>query len=386
MEIILSLLRPRLAPLDFVSRREVLRALVRNGAVLALLTGRDGWLRVAAAQRTSISAQALNAPVPDGQFQDYRLLLAEGQDAVLLGIAEDIIATIQIEGGVVGKVIINPRGGSSGPTREPGGGMEGAITACSATYCDKNWGGCDGAHTCEEHSCTSEYCDDHACGEDDCATQLCGENLCAEDEGCHREGCEDRNVCGERNSDCGGRETCNAFRCTGTNSAAGWMSPHDFLDRYQGEPFVRELKELFGRDVEFEIESMIRNGTTLRGRGFLGGPPPPPTGRSLKHELRDLPGTRLLGPRGLQPGAPPSAVPAPRVAPGAVSPGRAPSSPAAPTSPATPGPPATTTPPAIGPTPGTTPTPPTVDPRRLQPPGGGPGSAVPAPQPKAPLQ
>jgi hypothetical protein len=374
----LEVAKARLDPLDYLTRREILVALLKNASFMALLTGGAtgalGRVVASAQSRGFISLGALTAPAPDERFRNFRTRLTEGGRALMDQIVSEVIAQKLDELGV------RPGQTFGGEIREL---IEGVRTdaACPGTFiCDENQ--C-GAHDCNDQKCT----DSNACGSQDCTANDCDHDVCR-GQGCSDESCGDNdctaetcplNECSDNTCD---QQACRDNECDVEVQA--FQGLKDKLDRYSGEPFVDELKQLFGASILREIETMIRNRTTLRGRGLLepGAPPPPPT-RSVDEIFRGLAAGRTPG-LPAQPGVQPPTTPrAPAVRPPAGPPAGSPPA----TTPTTPTPPATTTaPPVVGPTPGATPTPPAIDPRRLQPPGGGPGSAVPAPQPKAPLQ
>ncbi len=369
---ILELVRARLAGLDFITRREVLKKLLENGAFLALLAG--GGARILApasgeAQaRRSISREALTTPAPDRDFRNQRTQLAYGTDALVNEMIGEILANLGIATRV--GTIVEGFGGVSAAC--PSYSIDSCVdeAPCSPGHV------CGGdAHICDQ-ACTGDICGDNFCGGQACQpTHECGSDMCngQSDDGscsgtnsCSRETCQglacSRNVCGEQA--CPGN-TCSppsANTCghqTRIGMAPYWegmMDPRDFLDRYASEPFVRELRDLFGAGILGEVESMIRNRTTLRGRGLLDpGAPQPPSGRPLGEVLRDLRGVVTPRPP-TQPGVP---SPAPPTAPGVPT---APTSPPPATpppgvKPTTPGPPATTPTPITPPRPPTTPTP-----------------------------
>jgi hypothetical protein len=282
---IIEAVRVRLSGVDHITRREVLKALLRDSAFLALLAGGGaGILEPAPAgaqQRTSVSAAALRAAPPDRAFDRQRTVFTEGMQAWLDQMIQDILLQI---GDITGGKRVDPRTGRS----------EG--------YCGKE--------TCESDGCASDGCNDNACGKDSCNENGCASNGCADTNTCGSDGCVDRNVCAERNT-CT-EQSCNpgSFVCPSNTSVGGWLSPGEFLRRYQKEPFVRELTELFGRNVERELQNMIVRGTTLRSRGLVGtGAPPPLPARSFGDILSDLPGERL---RRTPPTGPPPAAPKPR--------------------------------------------------------------------------
>jgi hypothetical protein len=363
MQVILEVVEERLSGLDQITRREVLKALLKSSAFLALLTGGGGALVPAlagAAERKFLSAEALTAPAPDRQFKHFRIELVEGTRAMLDQFIQDTLIDLGY----------GP-GGLSLPTGK--GIMEGII-AGGAPGC------ADEAFVCEGFNCPSiNNCSELDCGgSNTCQTQGCGPvglscsgtDVCSDQWGpgfcipvnicngetCPNHVCDPVDICTDQanpGGNCtGGVNSCNDERCSGLacmnvctdqqcpgntcNPASanvcdrqtrltempwkGFMDPREFVTRYGNEPFVRELKDLFGQNLLEEIAGMIRARTTLRGRGLVDpGAPPPPSTPTLD-TLRDLPGARMpqpLGQPGVQPPTAPTAPTAPPTAPAA---------------------------------------------------------------------
>jgi hypothetical protein len=388
-EALFDYLETRLSGLDQVTRREVLKALLKSSAFLVLLSGGGAGMLapalVGAAERKFISAEALTAPVPDSNFKRFRALVSEGSKEMLEQILREIIWQVGIHG--------EPH--LPGDIREIIGGLITENEPCSGTFICPGTFACTGGHSCDDQSCEGtntcpgQNCTDNTCTGDFCGTQGCGTDSCSDNvcDGGGGHSCNDQTIGGgscEPTNGCGDQDCTGTFVC-GDGNSCGYQSQcprHNFapipelLDRYSKEPFVMELKELFGKNVEAEIASMIRARTTLRGRGLIDpGAPTPPSTRRLDDMLRDMPGTRMPQPS-VQPGVQPPAAPT------------APTAPLAeprpdpllghPTAPPTAAP--TAPPPAYTPPPGTKPpTPPPVAPKPVAPPPVVPTPVVPAP-------
>ncbi len=327
MKEILDIVEEKLSGLDQITRREALKALLKSSAFLAILTG-GGSVMLApalagAAERKFISIEALTTPARDRMFGLTRAMLLDGLEGFL---AEWIRGR-----GIAGGVIFDPTGPFD-PT-DPTTGASGC-----ALYCP-------------EVSACAIYCPEAQCTDYDCGDFICGEFGCGEHD-CRDDGCQEMG-CGDHG--CSPGDYCIGEFCPYDDRddvvEKPRFLPKKFLDRYGDHPFVRELLELFGKNIETEIEDMIRNRTTLRGRGLIGPGAPPPSTRSLDDMLRDMPGRRIQQmPR--QPVVQPPSTP---IAPTTTTP---PPATAPPTAPPATAPPTSPTP--VGPrpviTPGTTPT------------------------------
>ncbi len=411
LQTIFEIVEDRLSDLDQITRREVLKRLLKSSAFLALLSGGGAGLfapaLAGATEHRFITSGALTAPAPDRQFKNFRTELVEGTRAMLDQIVQDTLIDLGY----------GP-GGSSLPTGK--GIMEGTAAGAAPGCADEAFVcesfNCPDVNECWRHDCSGgNTCGTHICGiggftcsgGDTCSGQATGPgfcmpiNICA-GENCSSHVCDPVDTCTNQTNpggNCtGGVNSCTGERCTGlaclnvcedqscpgntcspesanvcgsqtcaSRTGSGLPSPEDFIKRYGKEPFVRELKDLFGQNLLEEIASMIRDKVTLRGRGLIDpGAPPAPSAPTLD-TLRDLPGARMPQPPA-QPGVqPPAATTAPTAPP------------AAPAAPPTVTP---TAPPPAAPPPVYTPPvhkPPVVAPTPVAPPPVVPAPVVPAP-------
>ncbi len=222
----LEVLRDGLGGVDFIARREVLKRLLKSGALFQL-AGAGGAGVVASLLRSTpawaqnaISDAAMSEAGPDRQFEAGRLwfgYVAEGALDILMG--------------------------------------PDSFTCPDAT--------------CGEYVCGTDGCSDFGCGDNLCGEQSCGGFGCSDDS-CVQQSCGDGHICGGNECDeeggvdgCLGEDTCD-------RQQSDRMNPSDFLDQYGDTPFVRELKELFGDGLVGELDDMLKTGTSLRDRGLLG--------------------------------------------------------------------------------------------------------------------
>jgi hypothetical protein len=231
----------RLAGLDHITRREVLLRLLRDGTFLALLAAEAAEASGAAGAQTrrGISPQALTAPAPDATFAAFRTELTEGTRAAVDQ------AMRQARAGGAGVVFV-----PSGPT-----------TAAA----------CGGAFSCGSNSCSKQNCG----GTNTCDTQSCP------------------------TLDCQGKNTCERQTCDKLRSA---LTAGGFLNKYANTQFVVELRQMFGADVERQVDQMLRAKTTLRQRGLIEPRAPRP--------VKPAPAQDLLRRAPAEP-APPGTKPAP---------------------------------------------------------------------------
>ncbi len=218
----------RLAGLDHITRREVLLRLLRDGTFVALLAAESAEA-TGAQPRKGVSAQALTAPAPDPIFAAFRTELIDGTRAAVDQ------ALRQARAGGAGVVFV-----PSGPT-----------TAAA----------CGGAFSCGDNSCAKQNCG---------GTNTCDKQSCP-------------------SLDCAGKNTCDHQSCDRLRSA---LTAGGFLNKYANTQFVIELRQMFGADVERQVDQMLRAKATLRQRGLIEShAPPAPKPKSTQELLRDVPTT-----------------------------------------------------------------------------------------------
>jgi hypothetical protein len=231
----------RLAGLDHITRREVLLRLLRDGTFLALLTAEAAEATGAAEKRKGVSAQALTASAPDNSFAVFRTELTEGKRA-----AVDQALRHAAEGA---------RSGTPGVVFVPSGTTERAA--------------CGGAFSCGTNTCTTQDCG--------------GTNTC-DKQTCDRLGCQ-------------GKNTCDRQGCDKLSSA---LTVGGLLSKYGNTQFVMELRQVFGSDVEHQVDQMLRTKATLRQRGLIEShAAPKPKSREEQRDLGGTPGKPAPG--GAQP-------------------------------------------------------------------------------------
>jgi hypothetical protein len=231
----------RLAGLDHITRREVLLRLLRDGTFLALLAAEAAEAQA----RRAISPQALTAPAPDASFAAFRAELTDGTRVAVDQVMRHAVESARTGRAAPGVVII-----PSGPT-----------TAAA----------CGGAFSCGSNTCSKQNCG----GTNTCDTQSCP------------------------TLDCQGKNTCNNQGCDKLRSA---LTAGGFLNQYANQPFVVELRQMFGKDTERQVAEMLRTKSTLRQRGLVDPQAPRPLQPAPVQELlRGVPATP----------APPAGKPAP---------------------------------------------------------------------------
>jgi hypothetical protein len=120
----------------------------------------------------------------------------------------------------------------------------------------------------------------------------CGGAFSCGSNSCDKQNCGGTNTCDHQTCptlDCQGKNTCQTQSCDKLRSA---LTAGAFLNKYASTQFVKELRQMFGSDVERQVDQMLRTKTTLRQRGLVEShapPAPKPAPGAVQPPLRRSP-------------------------------------------------------------------------------------------------